>query len=106
MKDMTILVSSLCAMLMTASVAQAKEDAPGAPSTDAQKTEKAVKTQTLCPVMGGPINKKLYVDYDGKRIYVCCKGCIATVKKDPAKYVKQLESEGITLDKAEPAKAK
>ena len=32
--------------------------------------------------------------------------CLPTVKKDPAKYVKKLEAEGITLDKAEPVKAK
>lgn len=67
----------------------------------------AVKKQTLCPVMTkNQVNKNLYVDADGKRIYVCCKGCIGAVKKDPAKYIKQLEAEGITLDKAEPSKAK
>jgi hypothetical protein len=47
------------------------------------------------------------VDYDGKRIYVCCRGCIGVVKKDPAKYIALLEKEGITLDKvpvASPAK--
>ena len=59
---------------------------------------KAVKYQETCPVMKGEkINKKLFVDYEGKRIYVCCGGCIRTVKKDPAKYVKEMEAEGITL---------
>jgi len=62
--------------------------------------------QTKCPVMGGDVDKTKFVDYDGKRIYVCCGGCIAKIKKDPAKYVKQLEAEGVTLDKAEPPKAK
>jgi hypothetical protein len=57
------------------------------------------KPQTLCPVMGGAINKKLYVDSDGKRIYVCCAMCISTINKDPAKYIKQLEDQGITLEK-------
>ena len=56
-------------------------------------------TQTMCPVMNEPIDKDLYVDYDGKRIYVCCYGCLDTVKADPAKYVKQLESEGVVLEK-------
>ena len=65
----------------------------------------AVKSQTLCPVMKGPVDKSQFADYDGKRIYVCCGGCIAKIKKDPAKYVKQLEAEGITLDKAETPKA-
>lgn len=66
----------------------------------------AVKSQTLCPVMKGPVDKSQFVDCDGKRIYVCCGGCVAKIKKDPAKYVKQLEAEGITLDKAETPKAK
>ncbi len=62
-----------------------------------------VKAQTLCPVMGGPVDKSKFVDCGGKRIYVCCGACIAKIKKDPAKYVKQLEDQGITLDKAEAA---
>ena len=40
------------------------------------------KAQTVCPVMGEKINKELFVDVDGKRIYVCCDGCIAEVKAD------------------------
>lgn len=63
-----------------------------------------VKKQTTCPVMGGAVNKALYVDHAGKRIYVCCGGCIGTVKADPAKYIRKLEAEGVTLDAAEPAK--
>ena len=67
----------------------------------------AVKNQTTCPVMeGNAINKKLFVDYEGKRIYVCCRGCIGEVKSDPAKYVKRLEAEGITLDKVTQPAAK
>jgi hypothetical protein len=44
-------------------------------------------------------------DHDGKRIYLCCRGCIGAVKKDPAKYVAAMESEGIVLEKV-PAAAK
>ena len=59
-----------------------------------------VKAQTTCPVMGGKINKKQYVDVKGKRIYVCCPGCIGTIKADPDKYIQKLEKEGVTLDAA------
>ena len=55
--------------------------------------------QTTCPIMGGDIDKNLYVDAEGKRIYVCCAGCIEKVKADPKKYITQLEDQGITLDK-------
>ena len=63
------------------------------------------KPQTVCPVLGGNINKQVYVDYQGKRIYFCCLGCDAEFKKDPEKYMKKMESEGITLEKSpEPKK--
>jgi YHS domain-containing protein len=58
----------------------------------------ADKQQTNCPVMGGKINKDVYADYEGKRVYFCCEACISTFKSDPAKYVKKLESEGVTLE--------
>lgn len=48
--------------------------------------------------MGGKINKNLYVDYQGKRIYVCCGMCIGKVKADPPKYIKELEAKGIVLE--------
>ena len=57
------------------------------------------KPQITCPVMGGKINKEIYTDYEGKRVYFCCKGCIGEFTKDPAKYVKKLEEEGVTLEK-------
>ncbi len=50
--------------------------------------------QTKCPVMGGEINKELYVDQDGKRIYVCCENCIPELKKNFEKYETVLEENG------------
>jgi len=57
------------------------------------------KPQTICPVMGGKINKEIYTDYEGKRVYFCCKGCIGEFKKNPAKHIKKLEDQGVTLEK-------
>ena len=56
--------------------------------------------QTNCPVMGGAINKDLYVDVEGKRIYVCCAGCIDPIKKDPQKYIMEMEKKGIMIEDA------
>jgi hypothetical protein len=64
------------------------------------KTDQTAVAQQTCPVMGGKINKKQYADVKGKRIYVCCAGCIAKIKADPDKYIKKLESSGIVLEKA------
>lgn len=58
------------------------------------------KAQEKCPVMGGKINKSLYADVQGKRIYVCCKGCIGTIKANPKKYIKKLKDQGVKLTKA------
>jgi len=57
------------------------------------------KPQTVCPVLGGNVDRKVYVDYKGKRIYFCCTGCDAEFKKDPEKYMKKIEEQGITLEK-------
>jgi YHS domain-containing protein len=57
---------------------------------------KQLKPQTTCPVMGGEINKSLFVDYKGKRIFVCCEGCLEKLKKNPEKYIKKLEKMGQT----------
>ena len=59
----------------------------------------AEHAQTVCPVMGGKINKAIFADYKGKRVYFCCGACPAVFKKDPAKYVKALEDKGVVLDK-------
>ncbi|MFZ2658691.1 MAG: hypothetical protein WAX69_27410, partial [Victivallales bacterium] len=40
----------------------------------------------------------LFVDAKGKRIYVCCGGCIGKVKADPEKYIKEMEAKGIVLE--------
>ena len=58
------------------------------------------KAQTVCPVLKGNVDKNIYVDYKGQRIYFCCKGCDAEFKKDPEKYLKKLESQGITPEKS------
>ena len=63
--------------------------------------EKPAQPQSRCPVMDGKINKALFVEYEGKRIYVCCKECLDPVKNDPQKYIRELESKGVTLEKTQ-----
>jgi YHS domain-containing protein len=88
MKKANILSLALAIIVLVAGYALAEGDAVKA------------TPQTDCPVMGGKINKEIYADYEGKRVYFCCEGCIDVFKKDPKKYVKQLEDKGVTLDKA------
>ena len=73
------------------------EEAHGRHAKEAEKAK--IKLQTTCPVMGGKVNKDLFADRGGQRIYVCCKGCIAPVQKDFAKYAKKIEGVGETVAK-------
>ena len=46
--------------------------------------------QTHCPVMGNPINKEVFVEYKGKKVYFCCGGCDDVFLKEPEKYLPKL----------------
>lgn len=59
--------------------------------------------QTICPVMGGSINRNIYTDYKGERIYFCCPGCPEEFKKNPGRYLKKMKESGVVLEKT-PAK--
>ncbi|MBN2064179.1 MAG: efflux RND transporter periplasmic adaptor subunit [Sedimentisphaerales bacterium] len=46
--------------------------------------------QMFCPVMGNPIDKKVFVIYKGQKVYFCCPGCDKKFKEDPEKYLDKL----------------
>ncbi len=48
------------------------------------------ESQTVCPVMGLPINKKLSVEYRGKKVYFCCPGCVKKFQENPEKFASKL----------------
>jgi len=93
MKKVTI---TILALVMAFSLSGAGWAAPP-PMMDAPL---AGKTQVACPVQHGKINKDLYVDYKGQRIYFCCKDCIPIFKKNPEAYLKRMEQEGVTPEKS------
>ena len=48
--------------------------------------------QTTCPVSGEKLeNKSIFVDYQGRRIYFCCKKCVADFDKDPKGYLAKMD---------------
>ena len=67
-------------------------------STAAQDTAAAAKEkvaeaieQKTCPIMdGNPINKDLFVEYKGKKVYFCCAGCKEKFLANPEQYVATL----------------
>ena len=88
MKSLKAIGLALAVVFIAAGVASAGEDALKG------------NAQTTCPVMGGQIDKAVYADHDGKRVYFCCPGCVKTFEGDPEKYIKQMEKKGVTLEKA------
>ncbi|HOX39760.1 MAG TPA: rhodanese-like domain-containing protein [Candidatus Brocadiia bacterium] len=73
-----------------------KCDKCGTPEQCASCAVSAAKPQTKCPVMGEKINKQLYADVAGRRIYVCCAGCVEKIKADPQKYIQKVIDNGET----------
>jgi YHS domain-containing protein len=71
--------------------AQAEFDRVKKEAEEAVKKMDAETEQTTCPVMdGNPINKNIFVEYKGKKVYFCCEKCKATFEKDPEKYIANL----------------
>ena len=57
---------------------------------DAAKEVVAAVEQTTCPVMGGGVNKAIFVEYQGKKVYFCCDPCKEKFNADPEQYVAKL----------------
>ncbi len=59
---------AILAVIVVAGVAQT-EETHGRHAKEAEKAE--IRLQTTCPVMGGKVNKDLFVDRGGQRIFSC-----------------------------------
>lgn len=78
---------------MDQAATEVKETAEAAQETaQAAETEvTAAVEQTTCPIMdGNPINKAVFIEYEGKKVYFCCKGCEEKFLADPAQYIAKL----------------
>ena len=109
MKKLLITAASCSIILGTVQTYAATETAGKDQKDDPSKvikSDKKGKVQTLCPVMGEEIDKSIYIDVKGKRIYVCCGGCVKKIKADPDKYIKLLEDQGVELEKTPAAGSK
>jgi Cu(I)/Ag(I) efflux system membrane fusion protein len=70
---------------------QAKPSMMTSPTEAPQEQVKVMPgEQTHCPVMGGPINKEIFIEYKGKKVYFCCGGCDDVFLKEPEKYLPKL----------------
>jgi YHS domain-containing protein len=78
-----VVVLAACIMLLglfTLTGCEKKsEPAPGAETKDVS----AKIEQITCPVMGNPINKNVFTEYKGKKVYFCCAACVDEFKANP-----------------------
>ncbi|MGD0571429.1 MAG: YHS domain-containing protein [Sedimentisphaerales bacterium] len=111
MKPSTIILSTLAVVFALGFAGCKKKESPAAPAKEttmkdvqmqaakpAEDINKAATTaaaasieQTTCPVMeGNKINKNVFSEYKGKKVYFCCEDCKAKFLAEPEKYVAKL----------------
>lgn len=67
-----------------------KQTEPAEKEPVAKQTEEEVIVQKICPVMEGPIDKNIFVEYKGKKVYFCCEACKEKFNEEPEKYLDKL----------------
>lgn len=94
-KTITLLATGLIATLLVISGCQKKTEpaappAPVTPVTEANMAVSAAVEQTMCPVMVMAIDKNIFTEYRGKKVYFCCPSCKEAFEKEPEKYLDKL----------------
>jgi YHS domain-containing protein len=84
---------SLAALCLAAASFAGDSDKAAAP-----EKPKELKPQSVCPVMGKPIDSSSYTDIQGQRVYHCCPGCSKKLKADPDKYFKEAAAQGVLFE--------
>jgi len=72
---------------------------PSMMSMPSEGDNTATRAQTHCPVEGGEIERDVYVDYQGYRVYFCCPGCDTEFLASPDEFLSRMKAEGIELEK-------
>lgn len=86
---------------MAVSCAQEQNDSDKVIRVEDKAAESKISIrQTTDALSGNPINRTVYVDHKGKRIYFCCANSKKDFLADPEAYLKVFRSQGVTLDDA------
>ena len=73
--------------------------AAGGEDGGAEGEGEQIRLQTHCPVMNLPIDRSLFHDHDGWRIYVCCPGCLEEVRERADEMVREHAAKGIAFER-------
>lgn len=88
---MLVAVTGLAAMIMLGGCKKKEQPAPAPPAEPNKTVTAAIEVeQTICPVMEGAINKAIFTEYKGKKVYFCCADCKAKFEAEPEKYLAKL----------------
>lgn len=94
MKKTGVIIFAICLVLaVAASVSCGK-----AKKEDAGTGNSAVKYQVTDAVSGKPVNRNIYADFGGKRIYFCCEESKQNFGSNPDLFLRNLKNQGITLE--------
>ena len=63
---------------------------PAEPAKTQAVAAAEVIAQKTCPIMGNPVNKEVFTEHKGKKVYFCCAGCIDKFNAKPEDYVAKL----------------
>jgi len=94
-----LLATSLLAAFPATGFAQnSQAPAPKAPAK-IQTQEKApapviLTDQITCPISGDEIDKSIFTDYEGQRVYFCCKKCVEKFNRFPDGYLYSMYKKG------------
>ncbi len=93
-KFLWVCLLALVLIIGSISLNGCKKSEPAASDTSSEKAPEAASVtieQTTCPIMdGNPINKNIFTEYKGQKVYFCCTGCEDKFKADPEKYISKL----------------
>jgi YHS domain-containing protein len=85
-RALTVIIFVLAGVFLLAGCKKKTEPAPA----ETKEVIAQMIEQKICPVMEGPINKEIYTEYKGKKVYFCCSGCKVEFEKEPEKYTSKL----------------
>ncbi len=104
MREILPVVLVLCLMVTGLMIISCAEEEKSPQKVEEVATEEAgsqaPKAQTTDAFSGNPINRSIYADYQGKRIYFCCANSKKQFENDPERYIAKFRELGVTLENA------
>ena len=92
-KNLTTLLIVCAVMLTMVTLTSCKKESEPTVkeiTSEVKDVTTEVIEQKTCPIMDTPIDKNLFTEYKGKKVYFCCPGCKGTFEKAPEKYLEKL----------------